>query len=580
MYKIYLALISVFTVVSSFSQNYDWSAGFGTSGSNSCYSTVDGPGNFYITGNFQGPIDLDPGVGTSSFSTSYQDVFFAKYDNARDLIWAKAIKNVSNDLEVRKINLDATGNIYISGLFTGTVDFDPTSNLANLSTPNPSVICVFLAKYDNAGNYIFSKILADNTNNSSGSHPAAIVFDGSGNLYLLGGFTGTVDVDPSSAVATIISQGTTAVDFYFAKYDNSGNYLWSKSIGSVNDDYPYDMKLDASGNIFLTGFFRGTCDFNPGPGTANLSSNLMSEDVFLAKYDNAGNYVWAESFGDVNYDMGNALQVDPQGNVYLMGVFDGHMDMDPGPNTANISTNGLTCMFMAKYSGAGSYLWAKVIEGSGYFNYGVLLRDVSGNIYLGGTFYNVCDFDPGPGGAVLTSSGPSDLFFAKYDSNGNFIWVKNIGGPGCTVNGGVPARASLDASGGLCISAVYSGTVDVDPGPNIVAYSTNGSGGYNFFIARYSEVPTGMEEERLDDFQMSVYPNPFRESSTLRFYLNAEAPVRLTMYDTFGRQLKLLEDRKLESGTHEYKLELSSKGVYFIKLQVNNQYFTKKLVVE
>lgn len=129
----------------------------------------------------------------------------------------------------------------------------------------------------------------------------------------------------------------------------SQNYQWAKSIGSGNSDYGYSITVDASENVYITGFFMGIADFDPGAGTANLTSVGIS-DIFFAKYNSSGDYQWAKSIGSINEDRGRSIAVDASGNVYITGNFQGTADFDPGAGTANLTPVGSSDIFFAKYS--------------------------------------------------------------------------------------------------------------------------------------------------------------------------------------------------------------------------------------
>jgi len=202
-------------------------------------------------------------------------------------------------------------------------------------------------------------------------------------------------------------------DIFIAKYDNNGNYFWAKSIGGTVLDESFIIALDGYGNLYITGYFNATSDFDPGVGVANLVP-VGSRDILFAKYDNNGNYLWAKNIGSTLDDFGYSLAVDAVGNVYITGEFQGTADFDPGTGTANLTTNGSYDIYIAKYDNNGNYLWANKIGGTSSDAGNSITIDGSGNIYITGGFYGTTDFDPGAGTANLTSSGVSDIFFAKY----------------------------------------------------------------------------------------------------------------------------------------------------------------------
>jgi hypothetical protein len=128
-----------------------------------------------------------------------------------------------------------------------------------------------------------------------------IKIDASGNRYVVGNFSATADFDPSAGTANLTSAGGS--DIFIAKYNSSGDYVWAKRIGGTGADQGNSLTLDGSGNVFLTGYFAGTVDFDPSASTANLIS-AGGNDIFIAKYNSSGDYVWANGIGGTGIDRG------------------------------------------------------------------------------------------------------------------------------------------------------------------------------------------------------------------------------------------------------------------------------------
>jgi hypothetical protein len=458
-------------------QTYQWAKSIGgNNGEGGNSIAVDASGNVYVTGYFAATSDFDPGVGTVNLtSNGVYDIFFAKYDSNGNYLWAKSIGSTSSDYG-NSITVDASGNVYITGYYQATADFDPGTGTANLTSV--AGWDAFFAKYDSNGNYIFAKSIGGTTN-QTGRH---ITLDASGNIYIAGYFGGTMDFDPGPGVASSTSAGN--LDTYFAKYDNNGNYLWGKSIGGTSVEDCYNIKVDAGGNVYVAGFFSLTVDFDPSIGTANLTS-AGGHDIFFAKYDNNGNYLWANRVGAANDDTGKDIAIDASGGIYITGDYQGTADFDSGSGIANLTAAGMNDIFLTKYDASGNYLWAKSIGGTNDDNCYSIGIDGGENIYLTGVFDGTADFDPSAATATITTIGMADIFIAKYDNNGNYIWAKNMG----STNNEYSNCITVDAAGIFYITGQYGSTVDFDPGAG-TATLTSVVGTTDTFFAKYFSCTT------------------------------------------------------------------------------------------
>jgi Beta-propeller repeat len=406
---------------------------------------VDGADHVVVTGLFQGAVDFGGGqlVGGSGDSS-----FLAKYDPAGKHIWSQSFggKGVpSGGAGVAAVAADAAGNIAVTGVFYGTVDFGGGPLVS------AGAYDVFVARYDAAGNHLWSRHFFGNGFSAAGS---AVAIDADGNVIVTGDFEGTVD----AGGGPLTSAGDYA-DIFVVKYDSAGHYLWSKRFGSSNADVGYGIASDAAGNILVTGGFRGSVDFGGGPLT---TSSIYDYDVFLAKFDAGGAHVWSKRFGSNQNDSGYAVAVDGKGNVVVSGA--GGAPIDFGGGT--LTHNGI---FLAKYDEMGNHLWSKAF-GSGAGK-GVAF-DPQGNIVLTGGVVGARDFGGGP----LVNAGGSDIYVSKFDTEGNHLWSKSFGD---TENDRGYAVAT-DRGGGIVVTGAFLHSVDFGNGPLMSA------GGYDIFLAKLS----------------------------------------------------------------------------------------------
>ncbi|HAD97589.1 MAG TPA: hypothetical protein DCG19_09290, partial [Cryomorphaceae bacterium] len=281
--------------------------------------------------------------------------------------------------------------------------------------------------------------------------------DSSQNFYITGSFYEEVDFDPGTATFNLTSTGFS--DVFISKLDPAGNFIWAKKLGGTGYDGSRSITTDAFGNVYTTGFFQGTVDFDPGTATFNLTSAGFS-DAFISKLDTAGNFVWAKKWGGVENDQAFSITTDASGNVYTTGYFQGTVDFDPATATFNLTSAGKSDVFISKLDTAGNFVWAKKwggVEDDQTFS---ITTDASGNVYTTGYFQGTVDFDPATATFNLTSAGFSDAFISKLDTAGNFMWAKRLGGAE-----GVQAWSiTTDASGNVYTTGFFRGTCDFDPG--------------------------------------------------------------------------------------------------------------------
>jgi len=317
--------------------------------------------------------------------------------------------------------------------------------------------------------FIWAKTLPGNVE----SIQRIILTDATGNVYISGVFFGTVDFDPGPGVVNL-TPSPYGCNVYIAKYDASGNYIWVRNIPITASYGGNSMALDANGNIYITGFFTGSAsDFDPGTGTAALAAT-GGNDVYIAKYDNNGNYLWANRIGNSGDDRGNEILITGAGNILLAGTFSLTVDFDPGPGIANLVATGASDIFFASYDPAGNFQWVRQIGGGVDEDVRDIAIDNSGNIVLTGLFANITDFDPGTNVYNMAATGGNDIFLAKYDAAGNLIWANSFGG----INPDGGSSVKTDAVGNIFVSGLFMGTVDFDPGPGTTNLITTSSATY------------------------------------------------------------------------------------------------------
>jgi hypothetical protein len=269
-------------------------------------------------------------------------------------------------------------------------------------------------------NWAWAKRLGG-TNNDQGF---AIAVDGNGNVFTAGYFETTSDFDPGSGVFNLTSAG--GPDVFISKLNSSGHFVWAKAFSGTLSEVARGIATDSAGNVYLTGYFQGTVDFDPGPATYNLTA-VGGSDIFIAKLDGSGNFLWAKVMSGPGFEESNCIKVDASGNIYTAGFFYDTVDFDPGSGTFNITAYNSYNAFISKLDNSGNFVWAKKMGGPNEAENNSIAIDVLGNIYYTGEFRGTADFCPGPGIFTLVSAGKNDVFIAKLDSSGNFLWAKQMG---------------------------------------------------------------------------------------------------------------------------------------------------------
>ncbi len=255
-----------------------------------------------------------------------------------------------------------------------------------------------------------------------------ITSDAAGNVYITGKFAGdSTDFDPGVGETFLTSAGKD--DIFLAKYTNTGQLVWAKAIGTEENDEGRSLVLDEDGNIWITGTFGGTGDFDPGSGVQNLSS-AGYRDIFLAKYDNNGNYLWAGAMGGAEDDVANKIACHPTtGDIWICGGFEGSADFDPSATIYGLTAMAGKDIFYARYNTAGSLIGARRLQGNSNDQAMSISFDTDGNMLLCGVFVGTINFNPtGTAFNLASNSGSNDGFVAKYDLTANLLWARPLGG--------------------------------------------------------------------------------------------------------------------------------------------------------
>ncbi|MDD4223910.1 MAG: SBBP repeat-containing protein [Candidatus Cloacimonetes bacterium] len=431
-------------------EEWGWVAsGGGLSGDYARDVTTDDLGNIYVIGEFQNYATFGATTINAHGSTD-KDVFVGKLDAGGNWLWAVSAGSAASDYG-RSIITDGVGNVYITGSFEGTATF------GSIILESTGYADIFVAKLDCSGNWIWAK-KAGGTAYDEGF---AIATDEAGNVYITGYFVNAANF----GAYTLPSNGYE--DIFVARLDTNGNWLWAVNAGGTgfgDDSKGYGIAVDDSGNVYITGYFEDDAEF----GATNLDSS-GAWDIYVAKLNNSGNWLWAVNAGGTGNDRGSRIAADASGNALICGAFTG---------TATFGTQSLTCAgyseaYAAKLDASGNWLWAasSAVASDSGCNGSDIELDEAGNTFLAGYFWGAGEVAFGT--TTLTSSGGDDIFAAKLDADGNWLWALGAGGPSSSDQG---HGIAVDSSGNAWLTGVYEAATFGDT-------SLPGNGSWNVFVA-------------------------------------------------------------------------------------------------
>jgi len=400
-------LITVFIIPKTYSQAFQWAMQSGGPGVSSTSDrgealAVDSQGNIIFTGTFEGTGTFGTTTLTSSGGL---DIFIEKRSHDGNFLWAVKAGGTQGEYP-KAIATDLNGNIFVTGNFSGTATFGTQTITGNS-------IDVFVAKYNSAGQLQW----VQKAGGASVDRGLGIATDGAGNVIVVGDFSGSATFGTAT---NLTSAG--AVDIFIAKYNPSGTLIWAKRAGGTVNDRATAVTTDSNGNIYLTGSFGGTANFDGTNITA--TGGAFDTDIFVAKYNSTGNIQWVKKGGTTGGDVeeAKAITLDALGNVYISGVFFNTVSFDG----QTISSNGSSDAFVAKYNNAGNIQWLRNLGGSAEDEATSMSALPDGGICVAGFFKGSMNAGSL---SLLAFGGASDLdgFIAKMDAAGNIKWLKRLG---------------------------------------------------------------------------------------------------------------------------------------------------------
>ena len=410
----------------------------------------------------------------------------------------------------------------------------------------------FVLKLDSVGNFLWAKTFGG-ANYDVGYQ---LSIDAFGNIYTIGSFEGTADFDPGPGTYMLTSVGN--YDIFVQKLDPNGNFLWAKAFGGTLQDESYSMEV-AQGNVYITGGFSGTVDFDPGAGTYNITSK-GGFDAFLQKMDLNGNFLWAKTFGGTGDDAAITLNVDNWGNVYTTGGFSGIVDFDPGAGTYNLISKGGFDVFVHKMSSCPATYKTDVVTACDSFVW------IDGNTYTSSNntatyvLTNAAGCD-----SIVTLNLTIDTVDVSVSQNGNTLTANETGASyqwiDCN-NNNTPIPGTQNQSFTPTSDGSYAVIVD----------NGNCSDTSKCISVTITQIGYNPFEETI-----RVFPNPTKNE----FFINLGTPyenIKVTIKDILGNvvQMNTFHSRS--------KLLLSlnkeAAGFYFVEIEAQKKKAIIKLIKE
>jgi hypothetical protein len=436
---------------------------------------LDSFDNVYVVGYFYGSMDVDPGPGVVGVnSAGERDVFVAKYSPSGALLWSRTFGGSGTDIGT-SIATDGV-NVYLTGVFSGTF------NIGGTTVSSAGGLDVFVVKLNADGTYGWVRQVGGASIDQVSGISVSVTQNGV-RVYVTGIFFGTADFDPGAGTFNMTSSGQFSA--FILKLNANGNFVWARQIGgsgAADRASGNGVTADFDDNVYVTGSFAGTVDFDPGTGTRSVTATSVA--AFVQKLDANGSLVWVDTFDSDIQANGADISANQVGSVLVTGTFDGTVDFDPGPGSAIRTSQGSDDLFVLRLDqDTGGLVWVRQAGGQARDHPAAIATGPHGDAWVTGHIEGPADLDPGPAAFVLGTAGAWSAYVLKLDANGDFAWARST-------TSGAPeifaAGVALDAARSVHTVGGFKGTVDFDPGPGTSSL-TSATSAFDAYVWKLSE---------------------------------------------------------------------------------------------
>lgn len=534
--------------------------------------TKDANGNSIIVGTFIGQVDFDFSAAINNVISEGANLntFILKLSASGNFVWVKTFSGSTTNasITISDIIVNST-NIYITGNFSGTVDFDPSSIILNKSVVAGSFSNTsdfYMGKYD----LDLNPIWVQNSGSTANDVINSFALDANGSLHAVGTFSGTADFDPGSGSTTLTPSGTGGgrYDGFYWKLGADGSFLKAFKLGGIYYDDARKIIVDSS-NILIMGVFSDTVDFDPSVTINNMSSS-SGTDTYVLKLDLNHSFLSSIKIGSEAID----FKRDSSGNLFLVGLNSSqYEDFDPSSATVFVAASSTSKLFILKLNSSYTFNWVKTFASSAYANSEFMDFEIDSadNLYTLGRFKNIADFDPGVATYNLGMSNNAyfQTFIQKLNNDGNFVYAGILQADGSDYEFAYDMYVTSSA---ITMVGSISSSLYVDPNStNVILYNTAGQ--KDAFIVNLNQ--TTLNIENFYQSKISIYPNPATSQINLLFEKSLEnANIKIISMNG-----QVISQKQNISGL-DFNMDVSrlNSGMYLIQISDKNAVWNSKFI--